>query len=80
MRMVQPGDTLEPLPTGRALSAKFKDIAAATVRSVAETPDKKAEYASKEEASQAKAFAKAMKAIVAEVEKKKKARMGVGKK
>ena len=79
MRMVRPGDTLEPLPTGRALSAKFKDIAVATVRSVAETPDKKAEYASKEEASQSKAFAKAMKAIVAEVEKKK-ARMGVGKK
>lgn len=64
MRMVQPGDTLEPLPTGRALSAKFKDIAAATVKSVAETPDKKTE------AVQAKAFAKAMKAIAKELKNK----------
>lgn len=72
MRILQPGASLEPLPTGRALSAKFKDIAAATVRSVAETADKKAGYADKTEAAQAKAFAKAMKAIAKELKSTKK--------
>ena len=45
MRVVKPGDTLEPLPGLRELVAKFKKSASDTVASVALTADKKDRHA-----------------------------------